>query len=124
MTFKSKTGVATATTLGVIGWYLVVFGVFSLLGILFGRQSLQPLMPFGVFFLLPLVPGAAACIVVGPHSAACGPTSLIGNILFYLGVVFIVRSRRAHRAGRNYWVEAQGNGRLKNAGHHFLRGDD
>jgi uncharacterized membrane protein YfcA len=44
-------------------------------------------------FGAPLLPGASVCMVVGAHSDACLPASVVGNVAFYLAVVFIIRRR-------------------------------
>src|SRR5579863_6733351 len=97
MKFTSKSRVAAVTVGCVLAWYLVVLGIAWLVS----RGSSRAAMPVLFLFGAPILPGASACMVVGAHSNACVPASVVGNVVFYLSVVFIVRGRRTRRMGES-----------------------
>jgi hypothetical protein len=90
---RSNAGIVAVTVASVLTCYVVVIGVAYVLRDDASNGAMAVLFLFGA----PILPGASVCVLVGMHSDACVPASLVGNMVFYLAVIFIIRSRRAGR---------------------------
>lgn len=98
----SNPGIVAATIACVLFWYLVTAGFAWL----FIESSSDIGMPILVVLAIPILPGASLCALTGIHNGACVPASVIGNIVFYLVVAFIVRHRQiSHDTGMSVGSE-------------------
>jgi len=84
---------AAITIIGVLVWCLIVVGIALLLGPYHSNGAMALLFIVGV----PLLPGASVCAVVDSHSSACVPGAVIGNLVFYLAIVFVIKKRRSQK---------------------------
>jgi hypothetical protein len=91
----STGGLAFVTIACVLAWCGLVAGAGALAG-----NGLAA--AFAALLVIPLLPGAPACIVAGgAHSNGCLPAMLIGNVAFYLWLVFRIRKRQLARDSRS-----------------------